>query len=236
LLELVRPLLSRTLGRVAEHPDLSTRSVRGASAGGESAFANFVTDALVARCRAAGHTVSLATVDASCLRRGLEPGGELTFGDWFDLMPYADTIRLCTVTGEQLEALLHDNARRVNRPGEPHTERGFLHFSRELRYVIELGQSRSQAGAANITIGGSSLEAQRDRLFLVACTSFCREAALPWEKYASQKLSIPVIGFPAQACVETDLLVRDELIAYILHHGGVTVRAGARRDGRLVVR
>jgi len=235
LLDQVYPLLARSLGRVADHPDLSTVSVRSDFAAGESAMANFITDALVARCRSAGHPVNLAAIDASCVYRGLQPGGDLTFGDWFDLMPYADTIRLCQVTGEHLRMLLDDNARRADRSGEPHTERGFLQFSGQMRYRIELGESRSQARAADVMLDGVPLGEQTNKSFLVACTSFCREAALPWEKYASQTHCMPTADLLAAPHIETDLLVRDEMITYILEHGGVTTEGGARRDGRLTI-
>jgi 5'-nucleotidase/UDP-sugar diphosphatase len=235
LLEQVYPLFARSLGSVADHPDLSTESLRNAFAAGESALANFVTDAMVARCRMEGYPVDLAAIDASCVRRGLRVGGELTFGDWFDAMPYADTFRLCQCTGHELRMLLDDNARRADRPGEPHTERGFLQFSKQVRYTIQLGDSRSQARAAGVMLDGLPLADQMDRSLLVACTSFYREAALPWERYASQTLGLPIGGFQADSHIETDLLVRDEMIAYILEHGGVTTEGGARRDGRLTI-
>lgn len=235
LLNQVRPLLSQSLGRVSDHPDLSTDSVRQAFASAESALANFITDAIVARCRLAGHAVNLAAIDASCLYQGLPAGGELTFGDWFDVMPYADTIRVCQITGRDLFEILDDNARRANRPGEPHTERGFLQFSDQVRYTIELGESRSQACASGVELDGVPIEEQMDRSLLLACTSFCREAALPWERYASQALRLPCTDLLAASHIETDLLVRDELIAYILEQGGVTTKGGARRDGRLTI-
>jgi len=235
LLEQVRPLFARSLGRVTDHPDLSTDSVRNAFAARESALANFITDAIVARCRSEGHAVSLAAIDASCVYQGLPAGGELTFGDWFDLMPYADTIRLVLITGKHLQVLMDDNARRADRSGEPHTERGFLQFSQQLRYTIELGESRRQARATSIMVDGVSLEGQMDREYLLACTSFCREAALPWERYTSQNLHMPLTGLPADSHMGTELLLRDEMIAYIRQHGGVTREAGVRRDGRLTI-
>ena len=235
LLAQVRPLFARSLGKVADHPDLSTGAVRNTFASRESALANFVTDAIVARCRSAGHAVSLAAIDASCVYRGLPAGGQLTFGDWFDLMPYADTIRLLPITGKHLQALLDDNARRADRPGEPHTERGFLQFSQQVRYTIELGESRSQARATSVTLDGLSLEGQLDRRFLFACTSFCREAALSWERYACRNLHMPITALAVDPPIETELLVRDEMIAFLQQHGGVTKEAGVRRDGRLTV-
>jgi hypothetical protein len=167
--------------------------------------------------------------------QGLPTGGELAFGDWFGLMPYADTIRLCQMTGRELQELLDDNARRVDRPGEPHTERGFLQFSSQVRYAIELGESRSQARAVDAMLDGVPLGEQTDRNLLVAYTSFCRETALPWERYASETLQMPCADLLADTYVETDLMVRDEMIAYILEHGGVTTEGGARRDGRLTI-
>lgn len=235
LLDQVVTLLARGLGWVAGDPDLSTESLRNAFAARESVLANFVSDALVARCRLAGYAVNLAAIDASCLRCGLRAGSELTFGDWFDLMPFADTIRLCQITGREFQMVLDDNARRADRSGEPHTERGFLQFSSQVRYAIELGESRSQARASDVMLDGVPLGKQMDRSLLVACTSFCREAALPWERYASQTLCIPVTNLLAVSCIETDRLVRDEMIAYILEHGGVTTEGGARRDGRLQI-
>lgn len=235
ILAQARPLLARSLGRVADHPDLSTDTVRQAFASRESALANFVTDAIVARCRVSGHPVTLAAIDASGVYQGLPAGGELTFGDWFDLMPYADTIRLCSISGRDLQALLDDNARRADRPGEPHTERGFLQFSQKLRYTIELGENRRQARATGVTLDGLPLEEQGDHTFLIACTSFCREAALSWERYVSQNLPMPLTGLPVDSRIETELLVRDEMIAFIQEHGGVTQEAGLRRDGRLMI-
>jgi 2',3'-cyclic-nucleotide 2'-phosphodiesterase (5'-nucleotidase family) len=235
LLAQVRPLLARSLGPVADHPDLSMDAVRQGFASRESALANFVTDAMVVRCRAEGHVVSLAAIDASSLHRGLPARGELTFGDWFDLMPYADTIRLCPITGQQLQVLLDDNARRADRPGEPHTERGFLQFSQQLRYSIELAGSRCQARATGAMLDGVPLEEQLDRTLWIACTSFCREAALPWERYSLQNLHLSLTGLPVEAQIETELLLRDEMIAYIQQYGGVTRETGVRRDGRLTI-
>jgi 5'-nucleotidase/UDP-sugar diphosphatase len=235
LLEQVRPLLARSLGRVSVHLDLSTDTVRNAFASAESALANFITDAIVARCRLAGHAVNLAAVDASCLYRGLPAGGELTFGDWFDVLPYADTIRLYQITGRDLLELLDDNARRADRPGEPHTERGFLQFSGQVRYSVELGESRSQARATGVELDGVPIEERMDRSLLLACSSFCREAALPWERYASQTLRLPCTDLLAASHIETKLLVRDEMIAYILEQGGVTTEGGAREDARLTI-
>lgn len=229
--EMVRPLFGRVLGQVVNHDDLTSDAVQNYFAAGESALANFIADAMVARCRANGHPVDLAVVDASCVLCGLPVGERLTFGQWFNMMPFADTIELCRLTGEQLKLWLTDNARRVDRPGEPHCERGFLQFSRQLRYTLHLGQSRSEAYASDITINGIPIEDQLERSFLVACSSFLRKPAAAWEKWAeSQFKTLDVCAWPR---LHTDLFLRDEMVVYIRDNGGVTTAGGARRDGRL---
>jgi 2',3'-cyclic-nucleotide 2'-phosphodiesterase (5'-nucleotidase family) len=185
------------------------------------------------RCRLAGDAVDFAAIDASSISSGLPPG-LLTLGDWFAVMPYADTIQLCTLTGRQLEQLLHENARRVDRPDEVHLERGFLHFSAAVRYRIQLGASREEARAVDITVNGEPLCHQRERTFIMACPSFTQALANSREETVRNSLRL---AFNAHTLPKKDThrLVRNELIAYIRAHGGVTAESGARRDGRLAV-
>ncbi len=235
LAKMAHPFFDRSLGKVDNHPDFDTDTVRNCFSTGESALANFITDALVSRCRVQGHDADLAVLDAPNVRCGLPAGGELTFGDWFNLMPFADTIRLFWITGRQLKDLLQDNACRIDRPGDPHTERGFLHFSRQLRYKIKLGNSRPQARVLAITVDDIPLDEQLERSFLIACSSFVRQASLPWEKYVAQFTKLPLLDIHIWPRLDTNLFLRDELIAYIRAHGGVTQASGAQRNGRLQV-
>ncbi len=235
LVQLARPFFARKLGQVTDHQDLTTDAVRNAFATGESALANFITDAMVTRCRANGHDVDLAILDAPNVRCGLPAGNELTFGDWFNLMPFADTIRLCWITGHQLRALLIDNAYRADRPGAPHTERGFLHFSRQVHYIIKQGQNQCDAQATHITIYDIPLDKQLERPFLIACSSFVRQAAVTWEKYAARHANLPLVDMHTWPRLDTDLFLRDEVVAYIRENGGVTEQGGAKHDGRVQV-
>lgn len=235
LIAAARSLLAQPLGRVENHPDLTTEAVRNDLAMGESALANFICDALVARCRRHGLPVDLALADSSVMRCGLPTAGTLTLADWFAVMPYADTVRLLRLTGRDLHLLLQDNARRVGRPEEPHTERGFLHFSRQVRYLIDPSTSRRAAFASMITVDGWPLEWRMDRTFLVACPSFVRQLAAPWERHAAAELGFLPVSLAQWPLADSGLFVRHELVAYIKEAGGVTAAAGARRDGRVRV-
>jgi hypothetical protein len=228
-------LLKKCLGPVAEHPDLEDAAVQNHFAAGESALANFITDALVARCRAADIPVDLAFIDASTVRRGLPAGREATMGEWFGLMPHADTVHLYRFTASQLAALLDDNAQRIDRPGTPHLARGFLHFSQQVRYTIDMGKDRGTAHLLEATLDGQPLEEQQERIFLAASTSFVRQSAEPWERHVAANSDLPPLTVLPAPHVETDLFVRDAMVAHIREHGGITEAAGARRDGRLQV-
>jgi 2',3'-cyclic-nucleotide 2'-phosphodiesterase (5'-nucleotidase family) len=177
--------------------------------------------------------VDIAAIDSSSIRCGLPAGGALTFGDWFNLMPYADTVRLYRIVGRRLAALLDDNARRADRPGEPHVERGFVHFSRQVRYSIEPGESRSAARAVDAAVDGIPLDLQPDHRFLLAGTSFLREAAAPWERHARQEGYLSSEDLLGPEYSDTDLFVRQEMVAYIREQNGVTEQGGALRDGRV---
>lgn len=233
LKKLVEPIVAKPLGRTANSPDLSPESVDNDIAVAEFALANFIADALVARCHSHGLTADLAFIDASCLHSGIPVDDVVTFGQWFNVMPYADTIRLCWLSGQQLLELLQDNAYRVDRPGEPHVERGFLHFSRQLRYTIRLQASRQEAQVVASTFNGQALEQLVERTFLAACTSFVREPAAAWEKLAKHNHQLSLFDLHSLSHIDTGLFLRREIIHYIREKGGVTAEAGARRDGRL---
>ncbi len=233
LLELAQPFWDRKLGRVAQDEDMTTDSVRNAFAARESALANFITDALMSQCRTRGYDVDVAMIDASSARCGLPVGDDLTFGDWFNLMPFADALCLISISGHQLRALLNDNALRIARPDEPNTERGFLHFSAGVRYAIDMGLTRAHARADAIRINGRALEECLDYSFAVASTSFVRGPAASWEFHARDVLRLPLFTLSELAHTYTHLYVRDLLVAHITACGGVLAAGGARRDGRL---
>lgn len=214
---IIQPLAARAR-------DLSNQKLGAASIeiqnGIESPLGNFIADALAAR-----HPVDLAMVDSSSMQSEILPSEFLSFGDWFKVMPYADTLRIYRLTGKELYDLIQDNARRVDRPNEPRAERGFLHFSRQVRYAIDVGSERFAARAFQITINGKPIEGQFEREFQVAASSFIREYAAGWEK--SQNAAL--LNLKRFSHADTGVHLRRELTAHIRQAGGVT----AFCDGRL---
>jgi 5'-nucleotidase / UDP-sugar diphosphatase len=238
----MQPLIRRArnhflmvLGQVEDDPHLSTDYVRNNFASGELELSNFINDGLGRQLRQAGKLLDLAMIDSSCVRQGLDVGGQLTFGDWFNLMPFADTVRFYQLRGSQLRDLIQDNALRVDRPDEPNTERGFLQFSSDVRYRIKLGSKREDAIAYDIYIHGQRIEEQLFRQFFVVSTSFVREMAGNWELCQEHRPDCELLNLNIFSYSETDYFLRDELVKYILEMGGVTRKAGAILDGRLQV-
>ncbi|ANV83048.1 serine/threonine protein phosphatase [Picosynechococcus sp. PCC 7003] len=227
--------LNQPLGIVANHPDLETDAVLNDFASHESAFANFITAGMVAQARKKGYAVDFALTDAAVVRTGL-PTDNLVYGDWFAVMPHADTLRLFQLTGEQLWALLQDNARRANRCGEPHLERGFVQFSGQIRYQIRLGENRAAARATEIFVQGIPLKEQLAQTFTFVTHSFIRQAACHWERQFQQQYpAIALFDLDQQPSKDTEILLREALISHIKIDGGVTKAGGVVRDGRLQI-
>ena len=224
----VRPYRDRIIGRVADDPDLSTDAVRNEFASGESTLANFIADALARQARAHGYPVDFAMIDASSVGCGLPVGKPMTFGDWFEVMPFADTLCLVRLSGRELLALLQDNAQRLDRPGQPHTERGFLHFSREVRYAIRLDAASGSAQAEDICLNGQPIAHDLERTFLAATTSFVRGLAGGWEAHARTQLGQALFDLQQLPQEYTALFVRDLLVD--IHHGTRRDAAGGRRE------
>ncbi|ANV86131.1 serine/threonine protein phosphatase [Picosynechococcus sp. PCC 7117] len=225
--------LNHPLGMVADHPDLETDVVLNDFASHESAFANFITAGMVAQAQKNGYEVDFALTDAAVLCAGLPPA-TLVYGDWFAVMPHADTLRLFQITGAQLWDLLQDNARRANRYGEAHLERGFVQFSGQIRYKIQLGENRVAAQATDILVRGTPLKDQLAHTFTFVTHSFIRQPACHWEaKFTQKHLDIALFNLDVLPSKDTELLLREALITHIKTYGGVTKAGGVVRDGRL---
>lgn len=207
---------------------------------GECALANFMNDALVtALADLPGGAPDLAFLNGGSILAGVEPG-PVSFGQWFSVMPYADEIFVLTVTGRDLAAILHSNARRLLRPEETQVDdtgfvaRGFLHGSAGLRYRIAPGASAAEARAEDITVFGAPLSGQQDRTFRVAMTTY-----LALGSFGERWNGLPIAGgvpgdlagydLRALPRVNTGLVYRDVLTAHIRANPQIA----AACDGRL---
>jgi len=226
-----RKIWVQPIGQIEDFSELSTSVVPTEFARRELALSNFITDALVERMRGRGFKVDLGMIDASVLQCGLPYSDHLTYGDCFEMMPFADTLRLYTLTSQQLHHLLTDNALRFTLRGEPDLECGFLQFSREIRYTLDL----SSAGVQDITIHNLPLTQQADETFTLVTTSFIRQLAEPWVAKQMMNLPKPLFEMRRYPSLNTDFLLRKEIVAYIKAHSGVTRQTGARCDGRLKI-
>jgi hypothetical protein len=118
-------------------------------------------------------------------------------------------------------------------PGEPNADRGFLHFSREVRYVVERGANRGANRATCIEIGGVPLDRILERTFNFACIDSTRRPSFDWEAQVARRLDLPIFDLSALPHEDTPLVMREEMLGYIREHGGVTAEGGATHDGRL---
>jgi len=231
-----RELWNQPVGQVDDLPDLNTQIILSDFAKREMALANFVTDALVEQMTHRGFAVDFAMIDASALQCGLPYSDNLTFGDCFEVMPYADTIRLYHITGRQLQALLADNALRLDNPGHPDAERGFLQFSQAVRYTIIPGDNAKNARVSDVMINKTPIAELEHEEFIVATSSFIRRLAEPWVTECQHNEVCELLEINQYPYTDTDFLLRSEIVAYIKKLGGVTRKTGAHRDGRLIIK
>jgi len=236
LMERAKALLTKVVGVVETDEDLSTEEVRKGFASGELALANYVSDALYTRSVKQGLKVNFAMIDASSIQQGFQAEETLSYRDCFRMMPYADTIRIYQLTGGQLLELLRENALRLSYPGEKQEERGFLQFSSQVRYTIEAGEGIRKASVQKAAYQGVPLKEQSDHTFYAASTCFVRTLSLPWESGLEGSIKDRLIRLDDLPYQETELQLRDEITAYIRHHGGITAEGGAVRDGRLQIK
>ncbi|HEW97349.1 MAG: bifunctional metallophosphatase/5'-nucleotidase [Candidatus Parabeggiatoa sp. nov. 3] len=222
---------------------------------GETVMANFMNDAIVARSvnfpekDGQNQQVDIAAFNATGVNGGVEPNSDITFNDWYSVMPYADMIIVTPMTGQQIKDMVMSNAQRIVRPEELEGEgavnlsgfisRGFLHFSKELRYTIKLNSDATTTIAQDITLKGEPIDSVLDKTFNVAFSDYI--ALRGAEGWHGQKVGagLPdeIIGFDIASLPKNDsgLVYRNEIIVYIKENGIVDDSTGAAKDGRIQV-
>jgi 2',3'-cyclic-nucleotide 2'-phosphodiesterase (5'-nucleotidase family) len=259
----IEPLYSMLAGRLNEvvgwaenNPDLSNERTWADRYIGETVIANFMNDAIVAQSRGfppgpegRAQTVDLAAFNASGVNGGIEPGVDITFNDWYGVMPFADLILITEMSGAQIKQMVENNAKRIVRPEElqanggaidptGYVSRGFLHFSSGLRYRIRLGNNVEETVALDITLNGRPIDELANQTFRVAFGDYIANGGEGWKGEAvGAGLPASVVGFNLKAFAfhDTGLIYRNEILDYIRQHGQVSAASGALKDGRVTV-
>lgn len=245
--------LEMPIGQVIDVPYLADQPTVEVRYHDEVAMANFMNDAVVTRSKnwPTGE-VDFAAFNATGMR-GVDLEGDLTFAEWYKVMPYADEILVYDLSGAQIKEIIEDNAKRIVRPEEykknggtlspdSFISRGFLHFSSGIRYQIELGQNVYETKSVNITLNGKPIEQQLDQRFKIVLNSYISAGR---EGYAGRNIK----GLPDDLtginmkelrkvhARNTYLVYRGQIIDYIREEakGQVSAATGAKLDGRLKI-
>ncbi len=250
LLASLKTKLTERIGVSDASADITTARTFADRYTGECAIANFMNDAVVARSGTfPGGKVDVAVFNASGVASGVPTGSDLTFNDLYSTMPYADVIFLAELTGAQLKDIIRSNARRMVRPEElqgpkpidtsAYVSRGYLHFSRAVRYTAVMGASAADADAVDISINGAPIEEQLQKTFRVVFSSYIAGGGEGWSgKPVGAGLPDTVIGVDIRSLpkLDTGLIYRNEIIAFTRSVGGIGASTGALKDGRVTVR
>ncbi|MEK8020467.1 MAG: 5'-nucleotidase C-terminal domain-containing protein, partial [Candidatus Parabeggiatoa sp.] len=188
----------------------------------------------------------IAVFNATGVNGGVEPNSEITFNDWYSVMPYADMIIVTPMTGQQIKEMVMSNAQRIVRPEEVKGDnvlgfisRGFLHFSKALRYTIKLNSDATSTIAQDITLKGEPINSVLDKTFNVAFSDYIAlRGSEGWHgEKVGHGLPDDVIGFDIASLPKNDtgLVYRNEIIVYIKENGILDDSTGAVKDGRVQV-
>ncbi|MEK8021494.1 MAG: 5'-nucleotidase C-terminal domain-containing protein [Candidatus Parabeggiatoa sp.] len=244
--------LQEVIGSAGSSESLSTASNIADRYVGETVMANFMNDAIVAQSvnfpekDGQSQQVDIAVFNATGVNGGVEPNSEITFNDWYSVMPYADMIIVTPMTGQQIKDMVMSNAQRIVRPEEVKGDnvsgfisRGFLHFSKALRYTIKLNTDPTTTIAQDITLKGQPIDSVLDKTFNVAFSDYIAlRGSEGWHgEKVGHGLPDDVIGFDIASLPKNDtgLVYRNEIIAYIKENGIVDESTGAAKDGRIQV-
>ena len=254
MLVLLQERMSKTIGYtdktelVAAEMNLTDRYID------EAAMANYFNDAVVKRSE--GFTTG--AVDFSIFNStgitGMAVDSEITYNDLYNVFPYADTIYVVEMTGQDIKDIVENNAPRIARKetlipfgGENDPagfiETGFLHFSEGIRYTIVLGDTDVQNKATDITLHGEPIDNVLEKTYQVAINSYLAIGRGGWQgEKVGQGLSDDFIGYNLKAlCAEhgldLGLVFRNEIISYIQSDckGLIGEATGVQKDGRLNV-
>ena len=237
------------IGQVKGNPDVATASIVAKRyTDGPSQLHN---DALIARSITfQGGSIDFTLFNTTGFASGIPTQGPLTFMDWYNVMPFADSVVTATVTGRQLKEILTSNAKRIVRPREQtgtnslqlsgYISRGFLHFSKGIRYAVKLGSSATVATAADIQLNGSPIEQVLDKTFRLGMNSYIAAGGYG-ENWNGNPIgaNVPgsIKGYDLKSLnkLDTGFVYRNAVIAFIKETAEVSPQYGCVLDGRLKI-
>lgn len=220
---------------------------------GECAIANMITDALRVRYNDADAGTSVVfACDASGIQSGLTEKnsveGILRIDDLYRILPYADSIYRAVLAPAELVSILHSNA--LRRIPADHLEsnggeiglldwsriaRGYLHFSRNLRYMVaglRDGETPHDT-TSDITLDGKSIEDfPAEHEIVLYCNSFSALGNQGWsERDGANFREFGAVSLPELGFQDTGEPLRAALIESLMEAGFVSIA----RDGRVRV-
>lgn len=205
---------------------------------GEDPLANYISDAVKAELEKRAVSVDCVVLDASSLVYYFPDGiSRITLDDIYRLMPYTDTINLFALSTGMVVRMVEENLLRRRGRGEEYQERGFLYFSRELRYEAGAG-GRELAG---LTLGEKDLLAgsrftagSGGDSFLFAAPNYLQGLAREWETRHSPG-GDAFFNIHDHTIRRSSIFLRKLLIDHIAS-SGIGADRGIRRDGRFSIR
>ena len=165
--KLAAPVGSRPIGYIAE--DIPGRGVTAP----ESPLGDLIADAQLAYAREQDDSTELALMNPGGIRGDLvyaasgdEGDGVVTYAEAFTIQPFANTVNIIDLTGEQLLSVLREQV-----SGDNTEEPKILQVSEGLTYTLDLTRSGADRVVADsVRVNGEPLEA--DRTYRVAVNSF----------------------------------------------------------------
>ncbi|MCK7458636.1 bifunctional metallophosphatase/5'-nucleotidase [Idiomarina aminovorans] len=236
-------VLNEPLGRIPDDSALTKHAILVDRYTAELAVANFITDAVMQTVNTDNEIADLAAINASSIVNGFEPGEMATFSDWYNVIPYADTLQLIELTPNQLIELIKSNAQRLVMPSEQESldltgfiNQGFLHFSGALRYEIKYGQDK-RPQAKNIQLNGELLEHYESQTITLLVGDYIASGNLGWR---GQTIQFPngekVKGFNIKSLPikPTSYKLRESVLKYLRQPRQKII--DIRKDGRIKLR
>jgi len=194
----------------------------------ENPMANFITDSLASVLNKTNYKINFTLIDGTSMMKFFNSERRnITIADIYYLMPYADTIVLLNISGKRLDEIITENLKRINNYGKHNINRGFLHFSKEIRYKID----KANDCILDISIDHIPLEACHNKFFTMAMPNYVQGLSKSWEQSEVDN-GIILKGFKGIQKRDTGLYVRNELIKFVSENG-VSEESGFLLDGRL---